>query len=209
MISYLGAPTWFVTFAPADIKHPICLYFADDKTYFSPELRTSNECYRLIAHNPVAGARFFHFMVQLFIKHVLGVDSGHDGLFGKTTGYYGTVEQQGRLTLHLHILIWIANVLSLQEIREKIMDENSEFQKKLVEYLESLCVGEFMTGSKSDVAEKVAEKKQIKIIKILHGRYLKLQSQCVQICVKKKIVFHVVGIHCGGKSLKIVLMTFY
>ncbi len=29
LISYCGAPTWFVTFAPADIKHPICLYLAD------------------------------------------------------------------------------------------------------------------------------------------------------------------------------------
>ena len=25
------------------------------------------------------------------------------GLYGKTEGYYGTVEQQGRLTLHLHL----------------------------------------------------------------------------------------------------------
>jgi hypothetical protein len=40
----------------------------------------------------------------MFIKHVLGVENEHDGLYGKTAGYYGTVEQQERLTLHLHML---------------------------------------------------------------------------------------------------------
>jgi len=41
-------------------------------------------------------------MIQAFIKHVLGVDADHSGLYGDTSSYYGTVEQQGRLTLHLH-----------------------------------------------------------------------------------------------------------
>ena len=43
----------------------------------------------------------------MFIKHVLGVDSDHNGVFGPTNAHYGTVEQQGRLTLHLHLLLWI------------------------------------------------------------------------------------------------------
>jgi len=63
--------------------------------------------FRLIANNPIAGARFFHFMIQMFIKHILGVGSAHKGLYGDTAAYYGTVEQQGRLTLHLHMLLWI------------------------------------------------------------------------------------------------------
>jgi len=36
----------------------------------------------LIAQNPVAGARFFKYMVQLFIKHVLGVGVSHPGVYG-------------------------------------------------------------------------------------------------------------------------------
>lgn len=35
------------------------------------------------------------------------------------------------------------------------MDVNSDFQKKMVEYLESVCVGEFLTGLKESVSEKV------------------------------------------------------
>ncbi|KZT23612.1 hypothetical protein NEOLEDRAFT_1069064, partial [Neolentinus lepideus HHB14362 ss-1] len=93
LIAYKGAPSWFITFAPADVQHPICLYFAGTNQVFRPEIIPKEVRTKLIASNPVAGARFFHMMVQLFIKHVLGVDSDHDGLYGKTSGYYGTVEQ--------------------------------------------------------------------------------------------------------------------
>jgi hypothetical protein len=151
LISYRGAPSWFITFSPADNRHPICLYFADTKEEFSPNVRVSDECYKLIANNPVAGARFFNFMVETFITHVLGVNQDHPGIFGNTSAYYGTVEQQGRLTLHLHLLLWIRGAFTPQEIRDRIMDPNSDFQKKIVEYLESVHQGEFLTGSMEDI----------------------------------------------------------
>jgi hypothetical protein len=115
MMTYYGAPSWYITLSPADVKHPICLYFADKDEVFKPDLRDYNERIRLIARNPVAGARFFNFMVELFIKHVLGVGADHSGIYGDTSAYYGTVEQQGRLTLHLHMLLWIRGSLSPQE----------------------------------------------------------------------------------------------
>ncbi|KDR65594.1 hypothetical protein GALMADRAFT_49517, partial [Galerina marginata CBS 339.88] len=93
LISYIGAPSWFITLSPADNKHPICLYFADKNIEFKPDLHLPDEAYRLVASNPVAAARFFHFMCTNFIKHVLGVDTKHPGLYGTTEGYYGTVEQ--------------------------------------------------------------------------------------------------------------------
>ena len=57
-----------------------------------------------------------HFVCENFIKHVLGVGSNHAGLYGETDADYGTIEQQGRLTLHLHLLLWIKGALSPQEI---------------------------------------------------------------------------------------------
>jgi Helitron helicase-like domain at N-terminus len=101
-------------------------------------------------------------MVGMFVKHVLGVDQERPGLYGKTAAYYATVEQQGRLTLHLHMLLWILNSLSPQEIRDWIMDQNSDFQKKTVEYLESVHVGEFMTGTMDEVKEQVDENMKAK-----------------------------------------------
>src|ERR1700727_3668432 len=97
LISYLGAPSWFITFSPAYNMHPISLYYADTDEKFSPELRPYNDRYRLISQNPVAGARFFHFMVEMFIKHVLGVGTDHPCLYGNTVGYFCEVEKKRRV----------------------------------------------------------------------------------------------------------------
>src|SRR6202790_2418332 len=77
LISFQGAPSWYITLSPADNKHPISLYYADSKEEFKPILQSKSEKESLIANNPVASARFFHFMMQNFIKHVLGVNTDH------------------------------------------------------------------------------------------------------------------------------------
>lgn len=84
LMAYTSAPFWYFTISPADIKHPICLYYADTKQTFNPFLYVPDDRFRLIANNPVTGARFFHFMIQMFIKHIWGINSGHKGLYGKT-----------------------------------------------------------------------------------------------------------------------------
>lgn len=37
LIAHGGAPYWYITLSPADIKHPICIYFADTKEEFKPD----------------------------------------------------------------------------------------------------------------------------------------------------------------------------
>ena len=118
LISFQGAPSWYITLSPADNKHPISLYYADTQEEFTPVLQSKSKKDSLIADNPVASARFFHFMIQAFIKHVLGVDADHPGIYGDTSLYYGTVKQQGHLTLHLYMLLWIKGALTPQEIRD-------------------------------------------------------------------------------------------
>ncbi|KAF9034878.1 hypothetical protein BJ165DRAFT_1313020, partial [Panaeolus papilionaceus] len=68
-------------------------------------------------------------------------------VFGKPSAYYGTVEQQGRMTLHLHFLLWIEGSIPLQEVHDRLLAQDSEFQKELTSYLESCHMGEFKTGS--------------------------------------------------------------
>ena len=43
LINYLGAPYWYITLSPADIMHPICIYFADSKEEFTPNLSAYDE----------------------------------------------------------------------------------------------------------------------------------------------------------------------
>jgi len=153
LIARLGAPCWYITLSPADNRHPLCIYYAGTDEMFNPIPLPYADRARMVCRNPVAGARFFHFMVESFVEDVLGYKSGELGAYGRTDGYYGTVEQQGRLTLHLHLLLWIKGTLSPQEMREKLMGDNMEWHKKLIDWLESCQMGEFITGSQSEVAE--------------------------------------------------------
>ena len=83
----------------------------------------------------------------------MGID--HPGLYGDTAGYYGTVEQQGCLTLHLHMLLWISGALSPQDIHDRLMRADSSFQREMTAYLESVNIAEFKTGTMEDVWQKV------------------------------------------------------
>ncbi|EKM48664.1 uncharacterized protein PHACADRAFT_108495, partial [Phanerochaete carnosa HHB-10118-sp] len=47
LTSYFGAPSWFITYAPADIKHPIAIYLADTNERIFPAKLSENERFRL------------------------------------------------------------------------------------------------------------------------------------------------------------------
>ncbi|EEB88754.1 hypothetical protein MPER_13236 [Moniliophthora perniciosa FA553] len=153
LISHRGAPSWYITVSPADSQSPISLYYADgdEECTLAMPCLNSDQRIRLICENPVAAARFFNFMVTVLLEDILGYKSEHRGLYGEHVGHYGVVEQQGRLTLHLHLLLWIRGALSPQEIRERLLNGNKVFKEKLITYLESVFAGEFMTGSEDEV----------------------------------------------------------
>lgn len=85
------------------------------------------------------------------MKEIIGIDAKREGWFGDPSAFYATVEQQGRLALHLHMLLWIRGSLSPQEIRDRLLAPESSFSKQLIAYLESAFSGDFLTGTKTDV----------------------------------------------------------
>ncbi|KAF5337331.1 hypothetical protein D9611_002867 [Ephemerocybe angulata] len=150
LVASCGSPSWYFTMSPADVRHPLCLYYAGDDTTYQPNISPYKDRLRAICRNPVAAARFFHYMVEVFIKDILGVGTDLGGAFGDVQAYYGTVEQQGRLTLHLHMIIWIKGSLSPQAMRQRILCD-SAWQEAVVRWLESSHCGEFATGTHAEV----------------------------------------------------------
>ena len=79
-----GAPVFFITFCPADVKSPLCMHYCGyeiDNVGLLGEL-TEHDMMRAVARNPVAAAKFFNFMVELFITVVLGVIVNLKASFG-------------------------------------------------------------------------------------------------------------------------------
>ncbi|KAI0078109.1 hypothetical protein K474DRAFT_1574994, partial [Panus rudis PR-1116 ss-1] len=76
-------------------------------------------------------------MITNFIRVVLRYGRKEPGLFGKCNAYFGTVETQGRGTLHCHMLVWLTGHLAPQTLRDTLV-LSEEYRKKLVTWLESI-----------------------------------------------------------------------
>ncbi|KIJ22995.1 hypothetical protein M422DRAFT_196446 [Sphaerobolus stellatus SS14] len=155
LLAFKGALTWYITFSPADIKHRLALYLANHDLRLTPVINLPENIWKRIADNPAACACFFHYIVEAFLTHIVGHQSTHKGLFGKPSVFYAPVEQQGQLTIHLHMLLWIENSLSPQEIRDKCESGDSLFRKAIIDYMEDLCNGSFITGDMDTVKDRV------------------------------------------------------
>ncbi|PBK89459.1 hypothetical protein ARMGADRAFT_1033039 [Armillaria gallica] len=118
---------------------------SNDKVFKGINLLSSSDYQRAIINNPAGAAQFFEFMCKLFIEEVLGCLSTNQrkGIYGDTNAYYGTVEQQG--------------VMSPQDVCDSILNPDSKFQKKMVEWLEGCHMGELFNGTQSKIQSKVEQ----------------------------------------------------
>ena len=60
------------------------------------------------------------------------------------------------------MLFWIMNLLSLQKIKDQIINLNSDFQNRMAEYLESVHVGKFIIGIMDEIKEQVHNNMKVK-----------------------------------------------
>lgn len=132
---YLGLPSIFVTVNPADMHSPVALYFAGINlnldNILPQDLCTTYERAHIVTTHPVATAKFFHVLIKNILKYlVLG------GILGPTSAYFGTVENQGRGSLHLHLLIWLNHDFTPTQLKEKVQDV--EFREKLLKFIEDI-----------------------------------------------------------------------
>lgn len=147
LVNMRGTPAFFITLNPSDIHHPLVRLLSGDDIRLE-HLEQGQELSQwnrklLVARNPGACAKFFHTMISSFISIVLRHGKRERGLLGKCTGYYGTVEAQGRGTLHCHMLIWLQDHPSPQEMRDAMVD-SAQYQADIFSWLESLIKCELL-----------------------------------------------------------------
>ncbi|CAF1498169.1 unnamed protein product [Adineta ricciae] len=130
-----GLPSIFMTINPADIHSRVALYFAGvdlDLDKIIPEkIPSTYERAQIIASHPVATARFFNALISSILKCMI-----QKGVLGPIKAYFGTVENQGRGSLHLHILMWLDHDLTPSQLKESV--QNEEFRCGLINYLEDI-----------------------------------------------------------------------
>ena len=131
-----GLPRIFLTINPADINSRVTLYFAgvnlDLDAIIPNNLPTTYERAEIIASHPVITAKFFHRLITTVLETLIAGER----VLGPVKTYFGTVKNQGRGSLHLHMLIWLDHDYTPAQLREKIKD--AQFRNNLKGYLEDI-----------------------------------------------------------------------
>ena len=164
LIAYLGVPTFFVTLNPFELDSPIVNHLTGETEKLDPELcNTMRDRALLAASDPKSCSDFFDIYINTILEVFFGVRKGLAGkvdstksLVGFTNAYYGTVETQGRGTLHFHCLVWVSGMPSPDEMKVKLKDE--AFKKDFIDYLESLIcndIREIMPPPSRDEVSKI------------------------------------------------------
>ena len=128
MVHLHGLPSWFITVSPPDQDNILTFRMANGtpghandgtevflRVEAQPDLTARM---RAVANNPAAAAEMFKTLVEVVMKHLVGLDltgnikktqpaNSRRGVFGgKPTAHMGVVEAQGRGTLHIHFCVW-------------------------------------------------------------------------------------------------------
>jgi hypothetical protein len=142
-----GPPSLWITINPSDMGDPIAQIFAGEKidmdSFISTAGPKAEETSKTIAADPYAAAKFFHYVIAALLEELFGIVAYNcgvpvkrtDGIFGKVTSYIGTVEAQGRGTLHLHIVVWPCGSLTLSKMQHALWLVS--FRSKIKEYIKA------------------------------------------------------------------------
>ncbi|HLO39007.1 MAG TPA: DUF6570 domain-containing protein [Lacibacter sp.] len=157
-----GLPRIFVTINPHDFNSPVLFFFNGIKKnvsdLFEPSLHYNRR--RSIAlGDPVSAAQFFHTTVSCFLDILLGYQAETKvGVLGKISAYYGTVETQGRGTLHFHCLVWLASFPSTEKLLEKL--ESDDFRFRVQSFIDTTCCAS--AKKKEDIDSSINVEQYIK-----------------------------------------------
>jgi hypothetical protein len=137
-------PNLWVTINPTDLQDPIAQVLAGAEIDLDNFCKTSGpdsaDRAANISSDPYASAKFFHFVIQTIITIFFGISKRRngkidrkEGIFGFVKSYLGTVEAQGRGSLHLHILLWLVGALTASELKSALLSD--EFRDRIKQYI--------------------------------------------------------------------------
>lgn len=153
-IIQMGQPLFWMTLNPADVNSPIVMKVAGFDIDVSSRLKDDMPTYcdrlRLTAGDPVACADFYHDTVAAVLTSLLrfGAPDGDGGVLGRVKAYVGMTEEQRRLTLHCHLLVWIYGFNDFNSFRE-LMDKTPERYADLARFFSRIIFNQ--VASKDDV----------------------------------------------------------
>ena len=137
-----GPPSIWLTINPADTQDPIARVLCDEQINLDNfNALDHTPCSTSIANDPYAAASYFQLIINAVLQHLLGITpASHNqpvkrlsGIFGNIDGYIGTVEAQGRGTLHLHMVLWLRGSPTITKMKDLLLSEH--FREKMKQFI--------------------------------------------------------------------------
>ncbi len=138
-------PCLWLTINPVDVHDPIAQVFAGadiDLDAFCAMLGPDAETRaQNIAMDPYAAAKFFNFIIVVILETLFGVQAteyqvrNRPGIFGRVSAYYALTETQGRGCLHLHLLLWLEDAPTAEEMTKKL--KLIHFREKVIAFIKA------------------------------------------------------------------------
>jgi hypothetical protein len=167
---HFGMPSYFLTVTPDDDNSILVQTFAgfteqmgelDIDSLSGEEIsKMQQKRTEVRIKYPGVCAFVFDMILELIITHVIGWDSKknmpsseHEGLYGTPEAYSGSVEEQGRRSLHGHFQLWLkkmkaqrdalfSNDLSIREEAEKALTTAAENTMSTEFFLQTMWLEE-------------------------------------------------------------------
>lgn len=160
-----GMPSFYITVNPADTHNPVVKFLSEGEIDIDNMLKEQVPKFwdqaLLVSSNPAIGAKFFNLYLKAFLRVVLGYDGDgpniDGGILGTVKAHYGCVEAQGRGSLHCHMLVWIEGALNPDDIRKKVVEDQS-WGEKLLGYLDDTITNVVPEDPLPDVESPLDEK---------------------------------------------------
>lgn len=132
----LNPPNLWITINPSDTQDPIAQVMAgieiDLDKFNSMVGPSSKERNSTISKDPYASAHFFHLVIQVVLEELFGLTAAKGakkiqrkpGIVGELKAYIGSVEAQGRGSLHLHIIMWLVGGPTAEQMKELLTSQS-------------------------------------------------------------------------------------
>lgn len=162
---YMRPPSLWMTINLSDMDEPVIQIFCGEEIDMDKFDRMSgpdaDERARNVAKNPLAAAEGFHFLMGIILETLIGVSStgkttkSKPGVLGTVSAYFGVVEAQGRGTIHLHLIMWLADAPNTDEMVSML--DTEEFREKMKKYIQSMICAD-LPGIKNEEDVKRVKK---------------------------------------------------
>ena len=139
--------SWYLLLVLLKFNLPVFLWITHWSKWYNDVASWLRSRLHAVCENAVASAQFIHVLAQGSLRIVLYAGRCAPGLFGETCDY--RMKDQGRLALHLHLLLWIKG--SLQQMQDQLLNDTATFRNAIIQWLESYHSGELQTGNLADI----------------------------------------------------------